>query len=453
MIFKTIDSSIDSSRKSITLFNKDWNTYVSNLKNASGIKGKAISIISSNDVNCLRAYNQQIINGIKPSQAYKNTMSSCTKEAKQQAVAIAKGTITIDKATESIKKSTLAATANKIAMSAMSIALNIGTFMLISTAVSKLVSVFNDLIHSEENLRQSASALGLELSNNSSDIESYKKKIEELKSVINDSSSSFDEVSQARVDLMAVQDELIEKFGTESKYKVIEYESAYGGYGSYTASVTKDEELLNAIEAYDDYKAKVDDANKALAEMAQTGNYSQKQWKKQEKIVEKYSQKMDDARSHANELALTLSEQKQGLNGNTEASQELIDTVDRTLDTYNGWLDAINGTTDALIEQADAQKTTGKHTFSLTETQSQSIDEFQAKVKTLSDTLAALNSGTFSQADITDLLQEFPQLAGETDNLQNAIQELINTLLYTSLLIADKNDIISFCTSSFCCFQ
>lgn len=215
MIFKTIDSSIDSSRKSITLFNKDWNTYVSNLKNASGIKGKAISIISSNDVNCLRAYNQQIINGIKPSQAYKNTMSSCTKEAKQQAVAIAKGTITIDKATESIKKSTLAATANKIAMSAMSIALNIGTFMLISTAVSKLVSVFNELIHSEENLRQSATELGSELSNNSSDIEGYKKKIEELKAVINDSSCSFDEVSQARVDLMSIQDELIEKFGTE----------------------------------------------------------------------------------------------------------------------------------------------------------------------------------------------------------------------------------------------
>ncbi len=215
MIFKTIESSIDSSRKSIALFNKDWNTYVTNFKNASGLKGKAISIIYSNDVNCLRAYNQQITSGIKPSQAYKNTMTSCTKEAKQQAVAIAKGTSTIDKATESIKRSTLAATANKIAMSAMSIALNIGTFMLISAAVSKVVSTFNELRKSQENLRQSASELGSELSNNASDIESYKKKIDELKAVINDSSSSFDEVSQARIGLMAIQDELIEKFGTE----------------------------------------------------------------------------------------------------------------------------------------------------------------------------------------------------------------------------------------------
>lgn len=76
MIFKPINSSIDSSRKSIALFNKDWNTYVNNFKNISGIKDKAISIISSNDVNCLRAYNQQIMNGLKPSEAYKNTMSS-----------------------------------------------------------------------------------------------------------------------------------------------------------------------------------------------------------------------------------------------------------------------------------------------------------------------------------------------------------------------------------------
>ena len=68
-----------------------------------------------------------------------------------------------------------------------------------------------------------------------------------------------------------------------SKYKVNEYESAFGGYETYAVNVTKDEELLNAIEAYDEYKAKVDEANKALADMAQTGNYSQKQWKKQEK--------------------------------------------------------------------------------------------------------------------------------------------------------------------------
>lgn len=245
MIFKTINSSIDSSGKSIALFNKDWNTYVTNLKNASGIKGKAISIISSNDVNCLRAYNQQIANGIKPSEAYRNTMTSCTKEAKQQAVAIAKGTTTIDAATKSIKESTLAAKANKIAMSAMSTVLNIGVLMLVTTTVSKLISVFNELIHSEENLRQSASDLGSELSNNSSDIEGYKKKIEELKAVISDSSSSFDEVSQARVDLMEIQYELIEKFATEK-----------GAIENITAAINDQTNALDELSRRSYYQAK-----------------------------------------------------------------------------------------------------------------------------------------------------------------------------------------------------
>lgn len=82
-------------------------------------------------------------------------------------------------------------------------------------AINVVTDTIGELVHSEENLRQSANDLGSELSNNSSDIEGYKKKIEELKSILNDSSLSFDEVSQARIGLMAIQDELIEKFGTE----------------------------------------------------------------------------------------------------------------------------------------------------------------------------------------------------------------------------------------------
>lgn len=358
------------------------------------------------------------------------------------------GELTTKGFTSAIEGMSFSAKAGKFALEALKTAGNMVVMFAVSKALEFVVTSVSNYIHRVENANEATKEAVSTFESITSEIETLESKLDELDTQSEKLNSITDaeelkniqaETEELNLQLAilkekqriaendadnAAQNSLTMK--QTSKYKVIEYESAYGGYESYTASVTKDEELLNAIEAYDDYKAKVDDANKALAEMAQTGNYSQKQWKKQEKIVEKYSQKMDDARSHANELALTLSEQKQGLSGNTEASQELIDTVDHTLDTYNGWLDAINGTTDALIEQADAQKTTEKHTFSLTETQSQSIDEFQSKVKTLSDTLAALNSGTFSQADMADLLQEFPQLTGETDNLQSAIQELIS---------------------------
>ena len=116
---------------------------------------------------------------------------------------------------ETIRQSTLAFKAASIAKRIFATIGNMAAMWALSKAIGAVTETIGELVHSEENLRQSASDLGSELSNNSSDIEGYKKKIEELKAVINDSSSSFDEVSQARVDLMAIQDELIEKFGTE----------------------------------------------------------------------------------------------------------------------------------------------------------------------------------------------------------------------------------------------
>ena len=60
-----------------------------------------------------------------------------------------------------------------------------------------------------------------------------------------------------------------------------------------------------------------------------------------------------------------------------------------------------------------------------TEEQSQSIDDFQSKVKTLSDALSALKSGSLDNGALTDLIQEFPELEGQSDNLEQAITDLI----------------------------
>lgn len=116
---------------------------------------------------------------------------------------------------EAVRQSTLAFKAASIAKRIFATIGNMATMFALSKIINVVTDTVSELIHSEENLRQTASDLGAELSNNSSDIAGYKIKIEELKSVINNSSSSFDEVSQARVDLMSIQDELIEKFGTE----------------------------------------------------------------------------------------------------------------------------------------------------------------------------------------------------------------------------------------------
>lgn len=61
MIFKQIDSSVDETRKTLALFNKDWNTYKRNWQNANGVFGKIGSVftpasaITKSDIEAIKA--------------------------------------------------------------------------------------------------------------------------------------------------------------------------------------------------------------------------------------------------------------------------------------------------------------------------------------------------------------------------------------------------------------
>ena len=191
-----------------------------------------------------------------------------------------------------------------------------------------------------------------------------------------------------------------------SKYKIEERESVYGGVESGVAYVTKDEELLNAMEAYDEYKTKVDEANRALADMAETGGYTQNQWNEQEQAISKYSKKMEDARSHANELADSLAEQKQGLNGGSEASRKLLETVDGTIAEYNEWLNVLNGTTAGLENESDVISR-------LTEVAKNSLQQL---------------GSVSSHLSITDTIDQLnTQLKPAFDSLKSAYQDIFTT--------------------------
>lgn len=56
---------------------------------------------------------------------------------------------------------------------------------------------------------------------------------------------------------------------------------------------------------------------------------------------------------------------------------------------------------------------------------STTIDDYIDKVTTLQDALAKFNDGTLGSSDVIELIRSFPELAGETDNLGEAIQNLI----------------------------
>lgn len=51
-------------------------------------------------------------------------------------------------------------------------------------------------------------------------------------------------------------------------------------------------------------------------------------------------------------------------------------------------------------------------------------DNFQTDMSNIKSSMDSIKSGTFQNSDITDLIQQFPELATETDNLQQGLQKL-----------------------------
>ena len=89
----------------------------------------------------------------------------------------------------------------------------------------------------------------------------------------------------------------------------------------------------------------------------------------------------------------------------------------------------------AEIEKAKKVADENPISFNITTCKDQ-IDDFQSKVKTLGDALSSIRSGKFADSDLTDLLQEFPELTDKSDDLEAALVELINnslTVLYDTL--------------------
>lgn len=87
--------------------------------------------------------------------------------------------------------------------------------MAITFAISEVISIISELITSSNRLAEKAQDLGAEFKNTETDISNYKDKIQELNDKINDSSTPYDEVVQARQDLMKIQNEMIKKYGDE----------------------------------------------------------------------------------------------------------------------------------------------------------------------------------------------------------------------------------------------
>lgn len=197
MIFKTITDDLGKTKLSI-------NNSVKDLFNANLFKKQ--SILSDNDLDCLKAYNKEIENGISPMTAYYRTMQTASDSAVNMAQAAGNATVNL----EQIPKTSKAA---ELGLKALSLAGN----MLIAWGVSEAITLIHYCATASDKLKESANDLGSQFSSTKSDIEGYKTKINDLYKTINDSSSSYEDTYNARQELLTLQDEMIEKFDGEAE--------------------------------------------------------------------------------------------------------------------------------------------------------------------------------------------------------------------------------------------
>lgn len=88
--------------------------------------------------------------------------------------------------------------------------------------------------------------------------------------------------------------------------------------------------------------------------------------------------------------------------------------------------------TDGIVDKNEAAKASFQSLFTNTEGSASefatSIDDYTTKITTLQDVLHKYRMGTFENADLAELLETFPELVGQTDNLDVAIRNLINSM-------------------------
>lgn len=124
-----------------------------------------------------------------------------------------KGAIgTTEEFTKFLRNNTIVTKAAQLGWQALAVAGN----MLASVAITAVIQGFYQLITLSHTVAEGASEAANAFSTAEKDITGYKKQIDDLYKVINDSGSSVEQVTSARESLLQVQDEMIEKFGTEA---------------------------------------------------------------------------------------------------------------------------------------------------------------------------------------------------------------------------------------------
>lgn len=216
MIFKTINEDAKKLTERFGLLNKSFRDIKKDFTNGLGLKKSLFQTsISKTDYQALQKFNSAIKatnDGLTKSQrinkAWNENMTGCSIAAKRMGNDLITGKKNIQDVSKAMNTASVSTKALGVAMNVMA---NVG-FMLAITAITKVIS---ELAQVQENAVQAAKEATESYKSELDSITDYKQRLSELHEELKSGNLSYEETKTKHTELMSIQDELIEKFGTE----------------------------------------------------------------------------------------------------------------------------------------------------------------------------------------------------------------------------------------------
>ena len=250
-IFKTINANAKKLTEQFSLLDKSFRDIKKDFANGLGIKNSLFQTsISQSDYQALQKFNAAIKvtnDGLTKSQritkAWNENMTGCSMAAKRMGNDLVTGKKKITDVSSAMNTATASTKALGVAMNIFA---NVG-IMLAIAAVTKVIS---ELAQAQEKARQAAKEATETYKDEISSIDDYKEKLSELLEELKSDNLSYEDAKTKRKELMSIQDELIDKFGTEK-----------GAIESITTAINGQVDALDNLteKAYRDWVAKADE--------------------------------------------------------------------------------------------------------------------------------------------------------------------------------------------------
>ena len=468
----------------VSLLNRSF-ADLSNAYKFSGGKGNGLkgvfnslsSVITSKDLDSIKEYNRLVSEeGVSSQTAWNRTMLAASSTAQQlfdnekNLVASGEGVVlsenTITAATNTM---TFSVKAGAIALKALTTVASMAAMAIAGMIVSKVIQSIDNYIHRVERAKEALESSVSAFENVQSEIKSLEGQLAD----VNEQIETINNLDGAQVakdgELQKLQDQhdMLEAnlILLQEQARVAAEDAAdkatnlynktvdnpYSDNINYEGPTTQEKAVRDAISAYqrydEQYKTVIADILStqkqldALDEDSSTYKSDKKRLEKNLKGLDtqkKYYEGLrEDAKNYASENVKNAQEivnsDQKIIDSGYELTEERKTTFNNAKALVLDFSNFIKGLTlkTPEVDTSEIEKTLEKvKLFSIgDEETSKEIDDFQSKMSTLKSALQNIEDLKFSNSDLVNLEQQFPELTNASGDLSTAIKELIDESL------------------------